>query len=933
VKGADGALTVVTPYHFALHGRDAEREVLGDCLAATARGLGGVLLMKGPPGIGKSRLMEDARNVARRLGVRALSGRAHESWQAVPFAPLLEALFRDGGVILSDSVPTSGGSDQAFWFTHELRDALERAAADGPIAVLLDDLQWADPPTLQAVRAVSHELAGSPVLWVLAMRSGENSPLLRGTIAHLERGGARRLRVTALPPGAIKAAVTGALGAEPDDALLRLAVRAEGNPFLVVELLHGLRDEERLCVQDGRATVTGTQVPERLTQFLHDRLERMAPDTRQILRAAASLGHHCTADQITAMLRMRPFQLVEALDAAFRADLLVEEGDRLAFRHDLLREAVLDTLPRTMRRALQREAAGVLLERGAPPVEVAQQLAECAEHGDQEAIATLRAAARDLDRIDSSTAADLLVRALELLRVDDAERGALVAETVIALHRALRSDEAHELAQRALGGALAPEEEANVRLSLARLTQLRPDVRAAESEIALALPDVSVVARARHRAWLAYNRALDGHARQARDLLSAGDDTGDLEARVLARTGEAVLDLVDGSCVSALERVVAVDELIRETTWGPSPFAAVVAIHRVGLLGQLGRLEEARAAMLASIAEARRLRDARMVRVWTQVEGLLHAASGRLAEARAVFAASTDTGLDAAPGTYVGVARMLTLAQVAMHTGDAGLLRVAVPAARQVADDTSPMLRGIARWTLALAADSRGDARAAAGLFADDPLRFAMPLVPNSAACQAQMARIALAAGERALAERAAAAAERYARLNPGVPLIAGVALHTRGLVDGDPALLIEAVRVLGEAERPLLHAAAAEDAGVLLARAGPSAEAVELLDEAFNAFSSLDATTSMRRVGQQLRDLGARRRAPARRTAGSGWDALSDAELSVVRLIAGGATNRKAAEHLYLSPHTVSSHVRSAFRKLDIHSRVELAAIAAQRG
>ena len=916
----------------ALHGRDAERETVREALVATLGGRGGALLIEGAPGIGKTRLLDEAARLARELGVRPLAGSAHEAQRAMPFAPLIDALLSDPAVFRPGAVPTRGASDQAFWFTYELQNALERAAAEAPIAVLLDDLQWADSPSLQTIRAATLELAGSPVLWVLALRSHEGGPALRAAVSQLERAGVHRIGLGLLSPAAMQAAVREVVGAEPDDVLLELVARAEGNPHLLVELLLGLRDEERLRVRAGRVTTVGARVPGRLTQTMHEQLDQMAPLTRQVLRAAAALGHECTAHQLAAVLHVRPLELVEALDEVLRANLLVETRERLAFRHDLLREAVLDALTRPARHALQREAAAVLLDHGAPPVAVARQLAACAEHGDQSAIATLRAAARNLEQIDSETAADLLVRALELMPAQDGERGTLVAETVVALHRALRAEEARKLAQRALGGALAPAVEANVRLSLARLMQVRPDVCAGESEIALALSDVPLVTRARHRAWLAYNRALDGHVEHARRLLEVDDDAGDLETRVVTGIGLAVLELLDGACTSALERVNAVDHMLRQTPTAPSPFTALVAIHRVGVLAQLGHLSDAGAAVLAGLADARRLRDARMVRVWTQVEGLLHAAGGRLAEARAVFGESTDTGLDTGPGTYVGIARMLTQAQVAVHTGDAGLLRVAVSAARQVSDDSSPVLRGMARGTLALAAAMRGDARLAISLVIEEPPRFAMPLVPASASSQALMVRFALFADYRELAEGAAAAAETYAGLNPGAPVLAGVAAHARALIEADATLAVEAARVLAATERPLLHALAAEDAGLLLARDGHPSAAVTLLTEAFDTYHAVGAAADVRRVVRQLHHFGAGRRLPALRDGEGGWESLSDAELNVVRVVAEGATNRDAAEQLYLSPHTVSSHVRNAFRKLGINSRVELAAIAAQR-
>jgi hypothetical protein len=161
--------------------------------------------------------------------------------------------------------------------------------------------------------------------------------------------------------------------------------------------------------------------------------------------------------------------LLSALEEAVRADLFVEDGEQLRFRHDLLREATRQSLPQSLRRAMERQSASVMLGLGADPAEVASQLARSAEQGDKDAIGALRQAAQSVGRSDASAAADLSKRALELLPAQDAEHGSLVAETVGWLNRASRYGEAEELAVAALSEADSPEEEAEIRLRVAPL--------------------------------------------------------------------------------------------------------------------------------------------------------------------------------------------------------------------------------------------------------------------------------------------------------------------------------------------------------------------------------------------------------------------------------------------------------------------------------
>jgi DNA-binding CsgD family transcriptional regulator len=277
--------------------------------------------------------------------------------------------------------------------------------------------------------------------------------------------------------------------------------------------------------------------------------------------------------------------------------------------------------------------------------------------------------------------------------------------------------------------------------------------------------------------------------------------------------------------------------------------------------------------------------------------------------------------------TFAGLVRMAALCHVGAHTGDTVSLQAGRAAARAVRADASPAVRRLATRLLVTTATGPGAAAAAARLLADDPLLPATPLVPCDYGYQPRVARMALEVGAHDLAERAAAVTESVDRRNPGVPLFAGLAAQTRGLVTRDPGLLVEAARLLLGTRRPLVAASAAEDAGRALAGLADTAGAVDRLSTAFDLYRDLGANADARRVARLLRRQGVVRRLDAERPR-VGWSSLTGSELQVVRLIGRGATNRTAAEQLYLSPHTVSSHLRSAFTKLGINSRVQLARV-----
>ena len=156
------------------------------------------------------------------------------------------------------------------------------------------------------------------------------------------------------------------------------------------------------------------RLPRRVSQSMRLRLERMSDSARQVATVAAALGRRFSLDDVAAMLALSPSALLAPVDELVHADLLAESDGRLMFRHDLTLEAVRASVPFSVLRSLDRQAASVLLAGGALPVEVATQLAESAEPGDEVAVATLLKAAEALGPTDPGAAADLGQRALEL---------------------------------------------------------------------------------------------------------------------------------------------------------------------------------------------------------------------------------------------------------------------------------------------------------------------------------------------------------------------------------------------------------------------------------------------------------------------------------------------------------------------------------------
>ena len=199
--------------------------------------------------------------------------------------------------------------------------------------------------------------------------------------------------------------------------------------------------------------VIGYALPRRLGAGMRQRLDLLSDGLRRWCGWPGCCPTGFRLGLLAAMLDRPPVSSLSALQEAVRADLFVEDGERLRFRHDPLREATRQSLPQSLRRAMERQSASVMLGMGAAPAEVATQLSRSAEPGDAEAIDALRQAAQSVGHSDASAAADLCKRALELLPADDPEYGSLVADTVEWLNRASRYGEAEELAVGALSQA------------------------------------------------------------------------------------------------------------------------------------------------------------------------------------------------------------------------------------------------------------------------------------------------------------------------------------------------------------------------------------------------------------------------------------------------------------------------------------------------
>ncbi|MFF5504637.1 AAA family ATPase [Streptomyces roseolus] len=912
-----------------LRGRDAAMAFIGERLDALGPGQGGIVRVEGPAGIGRSRILAEAAASARRRGVRVFEGAADPDQQFVPLGPLLEGVLSGeeplpGAPRLRDLAATPG---QRFWLLQELGDRLREAARNGPLLVVLDDLQWCDDLTLLTFHTLAAGLSSHPIMWLVAVRAGSVPSGVRTTLDRIRQAGARELVLEALDDRAIARITGDVLGARPDPDVLRLARRAEGVPRLLVELLGSLR-EEVVTIENGWARLpAGPPAPRQLPSVAR-RLDQLSDDARELVQTAAAVGGTVTVALLAELLGRPSAALITAVRESLDADLLAESGDLLAFRHDLVREAVEAGLPLPLRQALRRRAVG--LPPGSPPADVTE--AGSAPPGAAAEVDRLRNEAAELAGTAPVAAAERSLRALELIAADAPERPRVVAETIPLLWQTGRAAQARELGATALAaGGLGPEDEAFIRLALARLfvqSDFSEAVR--QSRAGAALPGISSTARGRLLAMLAVGLSMSGEHAVAEQVAAQAWETAEAAGD---RTAEATLTTVRSALAfhrmdlaeafRQAERAAALADALGVSTsqWVPE------ALWHALLSNTTGRTAEALAVAEEGIRTTGQQGRTAATRMWLMTRTRILLETGRLTDAQADAEAASPAAEEPGPGNLADVTLRYVMLRVALHTGDRRTAEAYAAEARRMRDDDALVVRHFGTWMLALVADHEGRPdRAMAELdavmtspAADRPA-YAGLIDPADAPV---LVRMALRAGRHERAVQAVAMAEKRAVLNPGLPFLAATAAHARGLLDNDLAPLVRAVRLYEDCPRVLARASALEDAGRKLA-ATRTPEAVPYFEKALALYTGAGAERDAARVRRRLRAGGVRKRPSPAGPVGE-WPELTAAETRVVRLVAEGLTNRQVAARLSLSPHTVGSHLRRAFTKLDVTSRAEL--------
>ena len=372
-----------------------------------------------------------------------------------------------------------------------------------------------------------------PVGLIGCLRPSPRSAELDRLAGALETAGARHLTLHPLTGEAVTGLVAQAVAAEPGPRLLTQVAGAAGNPLFITELLGALAQEEAVTAVGGRAEVAETVMPPTLRLTILRRVSFLPEPTLQALRSASILGADFTLTDLPTITGRAAVDLSVVLGEAIRARVLEDDGQRLRFRHELIRDAIYEDLAGSVRRALHREAGQRLAQAGAPALQVAEHLARGAAPGDTDAVTWLARAARQAAPRSPEVAADLLGRAAGLMAPGDPGRDRLLAEQVGSLLWAGRLADAETACRSLLGRNLDPSLESTVRACLghALLTsgQVRDGLR--ELERACQSPLLTGPERAGAQAWASFARNVLGRPRRRRSRRRAGTGGGRIGPR------------------------------------------------------------------------------------------------------------------------------------------------------------------------------------------------------------------------------------------------------------------------------------------------------------------------------------------------------------------------------------------------------------------
>ena len=947
-------------------GRKGELDMLEESLDAVGRGEPRAVEIVGPAGIGKTRLLAELSQRADARGQIVLTGAGAELEQDLPFWVFVDALDEyvesieprrverlddavrsELGQVLPSLAAARPAAAQAVherYRTHRaVRELLEQVAATKPLVLVLDDVHWADPASVDLLVALLHRPPAAGVLFAVAARPHQLPDRLATALdrAHRDRT-LHRIELGALSRDEARALVGDGVDALYEDS--------GGNPFYLEQLARAPVATNAAAGRD--VAIAGVRVPPLVAAALAEELRLLSGPTRKVLDGASVAGDPFELDLAAVAAGLPEPEVLDALDELVRLDFVrpTEMPRRFRFRHPIVRRAAYESTPGGWRIGAHERVATALAARGAPATARAHHVERSARHGDSAAIAALREAGAETRSQAPATAAHWFAAALRLLPADSS-----VAERVALLL------------------PMAQAQAATGQFTTSHATLL---------EILAILPAEAVRQRVEVSAWCARIEHLIGLHEQAHDrLLHALEGVPDEESvetltLLTALTMDGLNRMDYPSMRGWAERAMALAERMdapllqaagiaaaaRGFAFSGSPALAAPArdraaalvdgfpdaelAHRLDAIVDLAgaelythRFADASRHAQRALAVGRATGQHQLFPVAFAILGITWMFRGTLREGFDPLEGNVEAARLSGNAQTISWS-LYGLSQVAIAAGELERGLAAAQEAVDIADDGKPS-HHVAYAALALAhahfllgKPERGlELLERAGGGSD------MPLVAESwrAYVLELLTRIRLALGDRAAAERAASLADASAE-KLGLPLArawADRAAAAVALDAGDAAraaeLALASAQIADEAEGPIEASLSRILAGRALAQVGERERAAAELQRAAAATDAVGAVRYRDEAERELRQLGHRihrRSQPAASSAGTGVETLTQRELEIARRIVDRQTNRQIAQDLFLSPKTVETHIRNIFAKLGADSRVEVARI-----
>jgi DNA-binding CsgD family transcriptional regulator len=934
--------------------REGEIAELGAAIERAHDGAGAVVIVEGPPGIGKTALLGTARGLARTAGSVVLSARGSELERDFAFgvarqlfqAPInaMEADERRqalagaaslAGTLLDvpEGEAQAGADGEIFPVLHGLHWLCANLAQAEPLVLIVDDAHWADEPSLRFLQYLAGRIDELPLLVLVAARSTQpEAPVATLEAARFETA-TTSLTLHPLSEDAAASVVAATFGSDGDPAFTRASWEASGgNPLLLTELSRSLAAEGFEPTAEATAHIDQVD-PEPVSRSVLSRIARMGPEAQEFARWVAVLGDGTSIGTAAAVATLDQKAALAVADV-LAAGHVLNAGMPLSFTHPLIRSAVYGELGAGERSRRHAAAALHLRAAGAPMEQVATHILRTEEGADPDASATLRAAAADaVSRGAPQTAVTLLERALAEATSGAEHHGVLralaEASMLVGDRRAL------DWADQAIETAPDHRSRAQTVLSVSWMSSART-LEGGFLDRVLALvdelesDDPELAARLEVHAYTVATTTLDFQPalreRTERWALQGPASTGVQRSRLVLRAGwGAVLGTMPADTVLELFSRVSIPELYRESGgrglfWLALEFQAHAGAPSLALeAADFAVAEATRRGYLALLQSALGHRT-----FLHMLEGDIDAA---VSDARAAIEIDSPATL-AINGGLIFAAATRALTERG-DLDDAAELSGSVKAA--VLGAPRNLLQVGFRDALARLELARGEPRAA--LAELDRLRELLPTDWTGGGTfhwgeGAALALRALGEADRArdLADENLKRAREF-----GAPRVIGVGLRTRGMVLGGQAGiddLRESVAVLEAGEARLEYAKSLVELGAALRRANRRQDAREPLRRGQELAQRCGARGLAQRSRTELEATGARPRSVVL----SGAEALTPSERRVAQLAAQGLTNREIAQQLFVTMKTVETHLRHCYQKLEISGRGELSnALAAQ--